>query len=154
MQNEQVELSIAPSSTTATMDKPFTITVDSTPSPRGEYRFETVSPGGTVNRGAGFLEGADADQLGLYSLACALVSIPKGTTLHVRTTSSTIASVGKRLTKPAPIPELSFLPFTADRRAAWEFMLPTLSAYTITWQVVRSVDAMLLAQWAATQRQQ
>jgi hypothetical protein len=62
--------------------------------------------------------------------------------------------MGARLTKPTTIPELPFLPFTAERRTAWEYVLPTLAPYTATWKSILRIEADVLdlERWAATQR--
>jgi hypothetical protein len=143
-------ISIVPTSDTANA-APYKLTLDSA---NCMWQYTLTSPNGTLTRNAGPMTGVDADVLSLYALAVVSGTIPRGVTVNVRTTSTTLAQMGQRLTKPAPIPELPFLPFTADRRSAWEFVLPRLADYTITWKCVarNEGDVLALNAWSLSQR--
>jgi hypothetical protein len=118
------------------IDTPYNVTLDSS---NTTWKYALTSPNGTVTRNAGPMSGVDSEVILLYALATALQSIPKGVTIHVAAPSHDLKTMGERLTKPAPIPELPFLPFTADRRTAWGYVLPLLSAYNLVWKNVSSV---------------
>lgn len=150
MSSKSESLSLA----TPTANKPYTLTVDSIQNP-GVWRYSLANPDGTVTRDAGELIGADVDVLALYALAVAALSIPKGVSLEVRTTSPNISSMGQRLTKPALVPQLPYYPFAEARRAAWKATLPGLANFaSVKWQAVlrNESDVMALAEWARTKR--
>lgn len=129
----------------ATSAAPFTLTIDSVQRPRGQWRYALTTPDGTTTNDAGVFEGVDVDVLALYALATALTSIPTGSVVNIRSTSSAVAQMGSRLTKPKAVPELPFLPFTADRGRAWAYVLPLLAGYTVSWSSILRNDAGVLA---------
>ena len=141
-------LSIAPAAS-ATIDKPYLLTIDSTARASGQWRYNLTNPNGTVSRDAGELAGADTDVLLLYAIAVALTNIPKGVSIEIRSNNHQLGIMVQRLTAPSPVPQLPFLPFVESRRTAWRHLLPILAGYTVSWKTVTSsmTELIDLAAW-------
>lgn len=146
--------SITSVSASTASETPFTVVLDSNQH-HGFWRYWLTNPDGTVRREAGQLPGADEVALQLFAAAHVLPKIPSGCSVQIFSTAHGVTSLGQQLTVDAPVEILPFLPFTNDRRAAWQAVLPMLKPLATQWRSLSRNDHQVidLERWAATQGQ-